>query len=472
MTELAFYAATRSALLFLLVIWGLLALHALARQEARGRPAFAQAMILLYGAAPLLFWATGTHRPIGDYGKLAALTAHQRAMGRVSVIMMIALLICFAVIQLPCTRAPGNPLGRRLLLAYLGFAAGPLLAIVFGTDSGFRLTLLFAPATMTVVYLSMRRGDPDWWTTIARRLLLVYVWASLAAAIITPEWAFDASSRATLLMGATTRLVGVTAAPNTLGPIAATVLIIVLTTSRGRWRWTNAIAAGVVLVLTDSRMAMVGTVVGLIIVFIHHRQCGRGLRTALVASVVAVPLLLVALSTSPLTTLASATDGSLSAQQVSTANGRVEVWRTTLTEWRRNPVFGYGPDLWSPEYRSQHGQQFSWAGQAHNQWVQTLGDSGLVGLTGLLFYVVVLIRTAAVTSRRSGGLTGALVALLLLRMTSESALRSPGLDAVTLLHVVTFAILVVFSMAPAKDRLPKSTDVIHAPSKSAESIPA
>jgi O-antigen ligase len=339
--------------------------------------------------------------------------------------------------------------GRNLWLAYLGFAAGPVVAMAFGTRPGLRYTLLLAPGAMAVVYLSMS-GGPERWTTLARRLLLVYVWGSVAAAIARPEWAFEAHSRATLLLGTRPRLVGVTATPNTLGPVAATALLIVLATSHGRWRLVNGFAAGAALVLTDSRMAMFGAVIGSIIIYIHERPYGRGLRTILATSLAALPVLVVLATDSPPETIAAVSDSRVSTQQLATLNGRVDLWQATMKEWRSNPAFGYGPGLWSPDHRREHGQRFNWAGQAHNQLVQTLGDSGILGLVGLLSYLALLIWTALVTSARSRGLTGALVALLIVRMISESSLRNPGLDVTTLLHVLTFALLIAFSVAPTR----------------------
>lgn len=443
MAASAFSVTAAVAMFVVLAAWGLLTYGGIARRQVEGRSAFAVAVLIILVAAPLLAWAGGTHLPLSDYARITPVTGTERLAGRISTFVMIAILTSAALYLLS---SPERVLlrGRSLWMGYLAFAWGLIIAMAFGTRPGFRYTMLFAPAAMTIVYLCMR-SEPERWTVLVRRTLMIYVWGSLVTAIARPDWAFDPRSRATVLLGTSQRLVGLTPHSNALGPVAGTALLIVIATSRARWRVVNGIAAATVLVLTDSRAAIVGTVFGLVIMFVHQRDYGRALRSILVASVISVPLLLVLASPSPLARLGAVSDGSLSNQQVTSLGGRLEVWRTTLNEWRHNPTFGYGPSLWSPEYRRQFGSRFDWVGQAHNQLIESLGSSGLVGLAGLLIYVAMLIRTAIRTSVRSHGLTGALVALLLFRMLSESALRNPAMDIVTLLHTVTFVVLLAYS---------------------------
>lgn len=438
-----FHAAVAVAIFSVLVIWSLVAYESAARLEEQGSPVLTSAVMALYGIAPVLFWMVGTHQPVADYAKIPRLPNAQGAMGRVLILTLFLLLGVAVVILL--SRSYRLVLrGRALWIAYLGFASGPVLAMEFGTHPRFRYTFLLAPAAFTVVYLSLR-GSPDRWMAMIRRLLLLYVWTSIGLALARPAWAFDAYSRSTLLLGASPRLTGITAHPNTLGAVAATAVLVVATTSVGRWRLINCIGAGAALVLTDSRMAIAGTLGGLLLTFIHSREGGHGLRVAMAVSLIIAPALWVTSANEPMERLAAISDGSLTSSQVSTVSGRAAVWEQTVVEWRDNRLFGFGPGLWSPDHRRQFGQRFNWVGQAHNQWFQSLGDAGLVGLAGLVIYVGALIRAAFLTSTRSRGLTGALVTLLLFRIMSESALRNPGLDVITMLHLVTFAVLIAYS---------------------------
>ena len=430
------------ALLSVLGLWALISLQSIARLESGGRPVLASTVLVLYGVAPVLFWVAGDHRPTVDYAKIRGPTDLQITAGQLSTLGLVVLMAVAAGYFF--TRQGQLDLqGRGLWVAYVAFAAGPFLAMVAGTESGLHYELLFTPAALTVLYLSLRR-EPDRWIALVGLLLLLYVWASLLAAAVRPEWVFEATSRPTLLLGIRPRLVGITASPNALGPVAATALLIVAARKRRGWRVINGIAAGAALVLTDSRMALAGALAGLLIIYICHRDMGRAWRAVVAVSVVALPLLLIAAASDPLERLATVTEGSLSSRQVSTLGGRVDVWKKTLAEWEGNRFFGYGPGLWSPEHRAQFGQRFNWVGQAHNQWIQTLGEAGIVGLAGLMVYIASLAKAAFHTLTRSRGLTGALVVMLLFRTLSESPLRNPSLDVVTLLHLVTFTVVLAY----------------------------
>ena len=451
MADQAFLVFVAIAMLSVLGLWLLIAFGSLTRAEADGQPILAVAVLMLCSCAPVLFWITGTHVPVFDYAKLRTPTAGQAIVGQMSVLALVVL-VAFGAAYVLKGQAYVDSRGRAVWACYLGFAVGAILAMIAGTRPSLRYEPLLGFAAMTVLFVSVR-GHPDRWVTMSGRLLLVYVWASLATAVVRPDWAFEATSRATLVLGVRPRLVGITANPNALGPLAAMALLLVAVHWRGPWRVINAMAAGAVLVMTDSRMSIAGAVAGLLVVYVGNRGIGRVRRTVVAACLVAIPLLLVASATDPMERLAALSDGSLSSHQVTTLGGRLDVWKQTLDEWRVNPLFGYGPSLWSPEYRQQFGLSFDWVGQAHNQWIQTLGEAGLVGLAGLVIYVGSLLRAALLTLTRSRGLTGALVVLLLVRMLSESPLRNPTLDVVTLLHVVTFTVVLAYSRPVPDPRL-------------------
>jgi O-antigen ligase len=118
------------------------------------------------------------------------------------------------------------------------------------------------------------------------------------------------------------------------------------------------------------------------------------------------------------------------------------IWEITLKEWWANPLFGYGPTLWDIDYRIAHGQLE--AGQAHNQFVQTLGDSGLLGLLALLSYLMMLFYYAMKYTKESKGVLLALVLVLLLRCFTESPFRLiVFLEPAFLTHLILFTLLVM-----------------------------
>lgn len=97
--------------------------------------------------------------------------------------------------------------------------------------------------------------------------------------------------------------------------------------------------------------------------------------------------------------------------------GRDLIWSVALEEWRRYPIFGYGPTLFDSSYRVSIG--IAAAVHGHNQVIDTLARSGLVGVTGLAWYVAALTFYSFKYGLASRGLTVGLYLLLLLRAITE-----------------------------------------------------
>ena len=104
-------------------------------------------------------------------------------------------------------------------------------------------------------------------------------------------------------------------------------------------------------------------------------------------------------------------------QEAMTMTGRDVNWKAALDEWERHPIFGYGPALFSPEYREYIDMAFATHG--HNQFIDSLARTGLVGTTVLTVYLLFLTVESLRLAERSGGLTIALWLLLMMRSISE-----------------------------------------------------
>lgn len=75
--------------------------------------------------------------------------------------------------------------------------------------------------------------------------------------------------------------------------------------------------------------------------------------------------------------------------RLTSLTGRDEIWDAALSEWRKNPVLGYGNQAFSRPHAVQLGLPH--ANNAHNQYYDTLVRSGLVGLCGMLVYLAALL---------------------------------------------------------------------------------
>lgn len=133
-----------------------------------------------------------------------------------------------------------------------------------------------------------------------------------------------------------------------------------------------------------------------------------------------------------------------------TLNGREEIWAIALSEWRNSPIFGYGPTLFSLEFRQSIGLLN--ATHAHNQFVDDLSRAGLVGATALVIYVLILLILCLRTAKITGGLSVALLLVIVLRGVSEVpfALYSYGLEFAV--HLLLLIVLVGAFRINKKDR--------------------
>ncbi|MCC7596617.1 O-antigen ligase family protein [Janthinobacterium sp. FW305-129] len=128
--------------------------------------------------------------------------------------------------------------------------------------------------------------------------------------------------------------------------------------------------------------------------------------------------------------------------------GRDVIWQVAVQEWHKNPVFGYGLQIWDEAFRLSIGMPY--ATHAHSQFYQSLSSAGTVGAVGLVLYVIVLLYGAARTARASQGLSMALFVLIISRSFSEVPLSLAGFAAEALTHLLL--LIIVAAYYPTADR--------------------
>ncbi len=121
--------------------------------------------------------------------------------------------------------------------------------------------------------------------------------------------------------------------------------------------------------------------------------------------------------------LPDSVEATLSDEQVVTLTGRTLIWQATVEQWKLNPLFGYGPNLWDLQMSMANVPTIGFvASHAHNQVLQTLGEAGIVGVVGLLLYVVALLAYGVRYARGTNVVALALVSVMLLRGITEPSL--------------------------------------------------
>jgi exopolysaccharide production protein ExoQ len=270
----------------------------------------------------------------------------------------------------------------------------------------------------------------DWLLRTARWALRIVLLLSVASIFVFGDLAFNTEESRQLF--GISRLQGVAGHPNGLAAIAVLCLLLELL-GGSKWVW-KALSVSCLLLAQSST----GFVVAIVALLLLDTRLGHKFRWVLWVGVVVVAagfLLLPSLVAPILEALAPA--------QVGTLTGRTQIWEAAMQGFHEGPIWGYGPELLGNYFRAQYLPGFNAAAQAHNQFVQTIAGSGLVGLTSLIVLAVVLLIYAIRSYGKTGGLSLALLALLVLRCVTETPLRPVGVSFTTMMLVVVFGLIAI-----------------------------
>ncbi|MGM9319784.1 O-antigen ligase family protein [Deinococcus aquaticus] len=315
-----------------------------------------------------------------------------------------------------------------------------LIATNFSTEPVF--VLFPAYIWVTVVSLCMclnGHKDVAWLVRSIKTWLFLIALYSLGLAIIYP-WALQATSGAVFSF----RLHGASQA-NHIAPMALTYLI--LTAYRpARWRaeWLWAIPSIAVLILAQSKTTW--AVALIIAVFYFARQYWPRHPGAKIAAVMLVVGVL-AYGVSLVVQGAGEIIGDSQYGDLATLTGRTQIWEISLNQWRQNPWWGYGPMLWSTEFRLDFAPEITWsAPSAHNQYIQQLGAHGLFGLIGLVICLLSLVYSSAKSLNYNQGIAISLVIMMLIRSISEAPLWITSYND----ELLSLALIAMFSYVERK----------------------
>lgn len=337
--------------------------------------------------------------------------------------------------------APGTPLFIALL-AYI--VAANFLPSIFGTVPVF-VHSMFYPLVIFAAAWAARRESLEATIRSAKAALYVLMVGSLIAALLVPAIAVQSNYQDGLVPGLEVRLWGLGFNPNSIGPLAlVTLLMEYLQPTRSRWlRALLILATCMVFVFAQSKTVWVALLIVLTTLgwyqwAIHNRHQANSM--PVLAMLVVGIVLLVTLIFADIGVVWDRFADSKAGSSVTTLTGRTAIWEVAIREWGRNPLFGYGPEIWGPKFRAEVGMSFAFS--AHNQFLQTLSRAGVVGLIGLLIYFCYLIPAALRIASATRGVSLALFGMILLRCFSEAPLSMNGLiDAEVLIHFLLFVIV-------------------------------
>ena len=335
---------------------------------------------------------------------------------------------------------------RPILLALVAFYIGTIAIQALGSEHrDFSYKSFYVPVVLLAVYYQRPRNI-RLVVEVAKLCILALMITSLAYIFIAPDFVLHRPDKG-FIPGVDFRLFGLTPHANALGPVALIGIMLELHTPSAfrTVRAAQLLLATAVLALAQSKTAWVAAAMVVIFVVIPlamipngdpSRRKGQFRRSvftlvACIGSVIAVCAGFAAVDIFDYLERTASVD---------TLSGRTEIWNITLQAWHENLLFGYGREIWGIERMTKF--HMLHVGQAHNQFVQTLGEAGLAGLVLLLAYLLILLRVSLRQFLASGGITFALLVVVLSRCVTESPLR---LDSV--LSWPTFTLVVLIMLA-------------------------
>jgi O-antigen ligase len=327
-----------------------------------------------------------------------------------------------------------------------------IISSFLGTYPSFTPGLLYP-----LIFLLALAADPSWepgdiLRSIKTGLLVVFL-LGFALAVVKPGLVFERGATDSLAL-LPFRYWGATPHANAMGSMAVLYLLLeILSPTRGKfWRWLGIGAALASIVLAQSKTALLGFALCLGCIWIAPTYRGSAeqdrngeLRTTLkLLLVILLPvLLLVLLSAAGYEHKLYRLFDSDAGKSVTTLTGRTKIWEAALLEWQTNPLFGYGPNLFSLEHRMRIGMLFAF--HAHNQFIQSLAQSGLIGLFGLLLFLGALAYKLFKHTAVSRGVSLALLAFLLIRCITEVPLRSGNMISGEYLYLLAIVAIAMSS---------------------------
>lgn len=286
-----------------------------------------------------------------------------------------------------------RPDSTRSLSAFVLFAAYAATISALGTilSIAYAWQLLFYVVLLTLLLPVQLRERPEDSDRIIASVLWVVAGSILLSAFIGPLAPWHVGMYQRHFDAPVVRAVGIYQSANIAGCVA--MLATLYAGSKGRWWLASACLAA--LALTDSRGAALGFFAGVAVLVAlgclrlvagHARRASMAILCSGLLAVVVVPV--------GIYSWGMGKRSSFKASQLDLdAARRLEVWRSTASDWGSAPLFSqtFGTGIKSAPRQRGNGGFVA----AHNGWLELLRDTGLIGATFFGSLYVVLVVAAA-----------------------------------------------------------------------------
>lgn len=338
-----------------------------------------------------------------------------------------------------------------LLWSFIAFWLGSTaMPVLFGQHSNFSHDIIY-PLLMGAAALFANVKDSDRVVAATRTVIVLFTALSWLMVLVAPRLVLESNYSQGYLPGVP-RFAGLAAHAVALGMIvqigmfclwarpyekkyvniaAWTVLLAALFLSQAKAAWLSFIICAFVMMQTRG-----GGELNAKLFNTRKPLVGATLITVTTLMVACLALFLLLTDSGP---GASAFLSSKEGAQLTSLTGRDKIWAAALEEWLHYPIFGYGTELFSLEHRASLGLMSATHG--HNQFIDTLARSGLVGAVPLVAYIALLGWYSFKYAKPTKGLSAALFIALSVRGISEIPFSMVGYSHEFLGHFVLLTLL-------------------------------
>lgn len=162
-----------------------------------------------------------------------------------------------------------------------------------------------------------------------------------------------------------------------------------------------ALAAALGVVLSASRAAWGAAVVATALVLLAQRR--NRLRTAAVATVVGVVLLVAGVATLSLRPRGTGGSGPVNVA----VESRLAAWGQAIELWKARPLIGWGPASYQRVYANRHGDASDARFHAHSAYLHVAVETGVLGLVSALWLAAVVVAGAGSRAAPPGTMVAA-----------------------------------------------------------------
>lgn len=362
-------------------------------------------------------------------------------------ILAISIERIFRFILVSSSRVTSN---GYLFWTFIAFAVcNVFLNGAFGTHPNFSHRAIYPIFAMLAAFF-VAKTDVETVITNVKVSLFIFLLLSAIVCLLKPTLALQ-TNYIGIIPGFHYRYWGLSAHANSMGPMVIAFLLCLWfvpfkTVSINKFAWVLGVLS---LLITQSKTSFsIGLVCIAIVAFTWIKTSSSEDVKQRNANFVYLVLSLFLMALLILSALLIFTDvdrtinvflGSKQGAELLSLTGRDRIWEIAINEWHHNIWFGYGPSMWDVEYRTQIGMNYAF--HAHNQFYQSLGNAGLLGVSTLIMYVAALVVAGVKSAKASKGLSLAFVALLIIESITEVPLSlNDLLGHDFFIHLLTYMI--------------------------------